>query len=281
MVSEARSIRSSPTRSSRSCHDSANPCRAWARSPTMVKLRDGQRSSSICHSASVSSWASSTTMCANGPASRSGSAPGSAASSTRASLQVLRRAASTSRCISESSVAIRWSTTWAISLALGGERRPRCRRLRRDASGSPSRCRAASRSGRSETVQACGVARAAAAATSSGSSQGAHRRRYAGTDHRSPTRSVGSISGQARSKASTQLVVLRAATRRSRSGRDLVAVVLVDQDREQLLPDLVARLVVRRARVRATRTPRPSRRRSSQTSAHGVSTSMPSVGGSS
>ena len=38
----------------------------------MVKLRDGQRSSSICHSASVSSWASSTTMCANGPASRSG-----------------------------------------------------------------------------------------------------------------------------------------------------------------------------------------------------------------
>ena len=27
-----------------------NPCLAWARSPTMVKLRDGQRSSSICHS---------------------------------------------------------------------------------------------------------------------------------------------------------------------------------------------------------------------------------------
>ena len=37
----------------------------------MVKLRDGQRCSSICHSASVSSWASSTTMWANGPASRS------------------------------------------------------------------------------------------------------------------------------------------------------------------------------------------------------------------
>ena len=32
----------------------------------MVKLRDGQRSNSICHSASVSSCASSTTMCANG-----------------------------------------------------------------------------------------------------------------------------------------------------------------------------------------------------------------------
>ena len=72
MLREATSIRSSPIRSSRSCHDSVNPCLAWARSPTIVKLRDGQRSSSICHSASVSSWASSTTMCANGPASRSG-----------------------------------------------------------------------------------------------------------------------------------------------------------------------------------------------------------------
>ena len=76
MLREATLTRSSPIRSSRSCHDSVNPCLAWARSPTMVKLRDGQRSSSICHSASVSSWASSTTMCANGPASRSGSACG-------------------------------------------------------------------------------------------------------------------------------------------------------------------------------------------------------------
>ena len=50
MLSEARVIRSNPTRSSRSRHDSVNPCLAWARSPTMVKLRDGQRSSSICHS---------------------------------------------------------------------------------------------------------------------------------------------------------------------------------------------------------------------------------------
>ena len=47
MLSEVRLIRSSPIRSSRSCHDSGNPCLAWARSPTMVKLRDGQRSSSI------------------------------------------------------------------------------------------------------------------------------------------------------------------------------------------------------------------------------------------
>ena len=36
----------------------------------MVKLRGGQRSNSMCRSASVSSWASSTTMCANGPASQ-------------------------------------------------------------------------------------------------------------------------------------------------------------------------------------------------------------------
>ena len=36
-------IWSSPIRSSRSRHDSVNPCLAWARSPTMVKLRDGQR----------------------------------------------------------------------------------------------------------------------------------------------------------------------------------------------------------------------------------------------
>ena len=43
MLSVARAIRSSPIRSSRSDHDSGNPCRAWARSPTMVKLRDGQR----------------------------------------------------------------------------------------------------------------------------------------------------------------------------------------------------------------------------------------------
>ena len=66
------STRSSRSASSRSCHDSVKPCRAWARSPTIVKLRDGQRSSSICHSASVSSCASSTTMWANGPASASG-----------------------------------------------------------------------------------------------------------------------------------------------------------------------------------------------------------------
>ena len=29
------------------------PCLAWARSPTMVKLRDGRRRSNICHSGPV------------------------------------------------------------------------------------------------------------------------------------------------------------------------------------------------------------------------------------
>ena len=123
MLREARLIRSSPIRSSRSCHDSVNPCRAWARSPTMVKLRDGQRSSSICHSASVSSCASSTTMCANGPASRSGSAVGSAASSTRASWRSCPRSIDITMPSSSSSAAIRLSTTSAIrsrSAASGG-----------------------------------------------------------------------------------------------------------------------------------------------------------------
>ena len=119
------------------------------------------------------------------------------------------------------------------------------RRLRRDASGSPSRCRAASSSGRSETVQACGSARCSVR-TSSGSSQGAHRRRYAGTSHRSPTRSVGSISGHALVKVVAQLGVLGQRPA-EQLGRDLLVVVLVDQDGEQLLPDLVARLVVRDA----------------------------------
>jgi hypothetical protein len=48
MLREARLIRSSLIRSSRSCHDSVNPCLAWARSPTMVKLRDGQQHLPLC-----------------------------------------------------------------------------------------------------------------------------------------------------------------------------------------------------------------------------------------
>ena len=42
-VSGVSVTRSMPTRASRSSHDSVNPCRAWARSPTIVRLRDGQR----------------------------------------------------------------------------------------------------------------------------------------------------------------------------------------------------------------------------------------------
>ena len=62
------------------------------------------------------------------------------------------------------------------ALALGGEGRFAAALSRRDASGSPSRWRAASRSGRSEAVQA-GRSRRCSIRTSSGSSQGAHRRR--------------------------------------------------------------------------------------------------------
>ena len=121
MLSDARLTWSSPTRARRSCHDSVNPCRACARSPTMVRLRDGQRSRSICHSASVSSWASSTTMWANGPASRSGSASAATPSSTRASRRSWPRSIDIT-WRSESSVAIRWSTTRSS---------PRARRRRR------------------------------------------------------------------------------------------------------------------------------------------------------
>ena len=38
MLSDAKLMVSNPTRSSRCCHDSVNPCLAWARSPTMVNV---------------------------------------------------------------------------------------------------------------------------------------------------------------------------------------------------------------------------------------------------
>ena len=219
MLSEASSTRSSPIRSSRSCHDSANPCRAWARSPTMVKLRDGQRSSSICHSASVSSCASSTTMCANGPASRSGSAAGSPASSTRAP------------CRS-------WTRSIDISVHLGvvgldevvddlGHLLPFGREGGVAPAPAPRRLRVAEPlPGRVEQRQVgdrpgLGSSRCSAR-TSSTASQGAHRRRYAGTDHRSPTRSVASSSGHARCEGGEQLRGSGPATAGSGSGRDLL-----------------------------------------------------------
>ena len=72
MVSDATVTPVEPDACQPLLHDSAKPCRAWARSPTMVRLRDGQRRSSICHSASVSSCASSTTTWANGPGQQVG-----------------------------------------------------------------------------------------------------------------------------------------------------------------------------------------------------------------
>ena len=82
------------------------------------------------------------------------------------------------------------------------------------------------------------------------SSHGAHRRRYAGTDHRSPTRSVGSSSGHARLRVACRGPCCRSSARRSWSRLDVVVVDLVHQDLEQRVADLVARLVVRRAGLR-------------------------------
>ncbi len=136
--------------------------------------------------------------CAKGPASRSAPGAGRTLSSTRAPRRSSPRSIDITS-ISESSVAIRSSMTvamrsrWAATAAF-------CRSFRRDASGSPRRCRAASSSGRSDVVQAWASTRCRAR-TSSMLSQGAHLRRYAGTDHRSPTMSAGSRRGHARARA--------------------------------------------------------------------------------
>ena len=149
---------SSPTRSSRSCHDSANPCLAWARSPTMVRLRDGQRQQQhlplrvgqllglVHHDVGERA----------GEEIRVGARQGTLVDQLRRAGR--RRAASTSRACR--------SRRWRSGGRRPGTSAPARRRARhragagvRDASGSPSRCRAASRSGRSETVQACGSRR--------------------------------------------------------------------------------------------------------------------------
>ena len=161
-------------------------------------------------------------MCANGPASRSGSASGSGGLVDQGVLEVLP-AQHRDQALADSSSppAIRSSTTRSIC-SRSAATAASCRRWRRDASGSPSRCRAASSSGRSETVHAWASARCSAR-TSSGLSQGAHRRRYAGTDHRSPTRSVASISGHARSNASRRPRFC-AQRRAEQVGRDVLVV---------------------------------------------------------
>ena len=193
-------------RASRSVQDSAKPCRAWARSPTIVRLRDGQRRSSICHSASVSSCASSTTTCANGPASRSTSAVGQRArrrparsagrrgrASTPGRRRTRRRPTRAPWCAGRRSprpsgrargpprpaYAVGAATPRDRRAAAGRRRAAAGRRTstprgRRDAAPAPRRARARARSGGGRP----------------------------GTVQRSPTRSVCSISGHARSKVS-------------------------------------------------------------------------------
>ena len=180
--------------------------------------------------------------------------------------------------ISESSVAIRSSTTLAIC-SRSAATAASCRRLRRDASGSPSRCRAASSSGRSDTVQACGVRAlqpphlVGAEPGRAPAQVGGHRPQVADEVGRleqrpRPVEGRRAAPGSARSD------------RRSRSA-GTSAVVLVDQDREQLLPDLVARLVVRRAGLRRLERLGPVVGAQPDVGPRRSRPSMPSVGGSS
>ena len=246
MLSEASPTWSSPTRSSRSCQDSVKPCRAWARSPTIVKLRDGQRSSSICHSASVSSWASSTTMCANGPASRSGSALGSAPSSTRASRRsVLAQLGIIST--SASSALEELVDDPVHLLAFGGD-------------GRFVAALAAGRLGVAEALPR-GVEERQVGHRPGLGVRALQRPDLVGLEPRRAQPQVGGHRPEvadeigrleqrpALVKAAASSRVLRQRPADSWSSRDLLVVELVDQDREQRLPDLVARLVVRRTGV--------------------------------
>ena len=277
MLSDASVTSSSPTRSSRSCHDSVNPCRACARSPTIVKLRDGQRSSSICHSASVSSCASSTTMWANGPASRSGSALGSAASSTRRVAQVLAA-----------------QHRHHEHLGVVGRDQVRRRRSHLLALGRDGGLVAASAPGRLRVAEALpggveqrqvghrpGVRlRALQRATSSGSSQGAHRAQV--RRHRPQVADeVGRLEQRPRAgERVDQLGVLRAAPcgagRGGTSSSSTLSTRIVSSSSQTWSRASLCG-------VPGSGAPNASAQSSalSQTSAHGVSTSMPCVGGSS
>ena len=198
MVSEAWSIRSSPTRSSPRCQDSVNPCRACARSPTTVKLREGQRSSSICHSASVSSWASSTTTWANGPAQRVRVGTRHRVVVEQSALEV---APAQHRHQVHVGVVGRDQVLDDLRHLLARGRRggplptpsSRGTGIAEPLAGGVQQRQVGGRPGlRVRALQQPDLVR--------GRATGAHRRRYAGTDHRSPTRSVGSISGQARAE---------------------------------------------------------------------------------
>ena len=219
MRSDACAMRRSPTRSSRSVHDSRNPCLACARSPTIVRLCDGTRRSSIAHSASLSSWASSTITCANGPASASESRRGRAASSCSIARTpalsspkknpVIALSLSSSAASSSSSTRSRCSRSSADTAS--------CRRRCRAPSGSPVSARAASSSGRSWRVHAL-ASSLRSTARSSSASQGAQIRRYAGVAQRSATTPAGSSTGQAATNARCSASLCRRARSSCRGG---------------------------------------------------------------
>ena len=247
MLRDASATWSSPTRSSRSCQDSVNPCLAWARSPTMVKLRDGQRRSSICHSASVSSWASSTTMWANGPASRSGSALGRAPSSTHVLAQVV--AAQHRHHVHLGVVGRRSARRRPRPSVRAGPPRPR----RGGACGGTPRGRRAAAGPRRGAAGRTPSTHAGPPCAAAGPRPGSARvRTSAGT----PAPTTGRRPRRRPRAAARPSLKVRAQLgvplqrRTYLVGGDLVVVVLVDQDGEQLVPDLVARLVVRRPGVR-------------------------------
>ena len=167
--------------------------------------------------------------------------------------------------ISESSAAIRSSTTsairsrWAATAAraalAGGQRRGR----RAGAAPRPG-------SGRSDTVQACASlalqGRDLVAAPATG-------RTCAGTPAPTtdpPTRSVGLEQRPRAVEGGAQFSVLASTICRSSSGGTSSSSSFVDQDRQQLVPDLLAGLVVRRAGLGRIERLGPVVRRSAETS---------------
>ncbi len=257
-------------RSRRSCQDSVKPCRAWARSPTTVKLRDGQRSSSICHSRvgellglvhhDVRERAGEQVRVGGGQ--RRPRRPGRRGGR--------RRAASTS------------PASRSRRPRPGGRRpRPSARARRRAAACWRRRCRDAS--GIAEPLpggvqqrqvgdgpglrvlalqQLHLVGCRARARTAAG---------RPGTDQRSPTRSVASTQRPGAAEAPSASAPLRAndAAHLLAGGRRRRRLVLVDQDRRAAPPRPGRGPRCAGCPAPARRTPRPSPSAPSQTSAHG------------
>ena len=152
------------------------------------------------------------------------------------------------------------------------------RRRRSSALRSPNRLRAASRSGRSASVHASGRSRWRSR-TSSGVNHGAHIRRNAGTDHRSPTRSVASSIGHARPTAAARDSLrcnASCTSSRSRSSSPMRRCT-VSARYCQTAPRASLCGVPASGAVNAS----AQSRRRTVTSAHSVSTRSGSVGGSS